>query len=215
MRQSGANRANRALMFLVHFLGDITQPLHDEAIEVGGNDVDVTFQGFSDNLHADWDTFMPEVRAGDATLANAQTWANTLITEINSGIFKSQAASWIAGDTIDDVVTTATRWATDANAFVCSVVMPNGIPALQKGDLYPTYYDSAIPTIELQLAKAGYRLANWLDMIFTANVAKRSLNTRAALESNFQEQDWVPIARPLSAAKLAREAAGYHCNHRH
>lgn len=32
-------------MFLVHFVGDITQPLHDEAYEVGGNDVDVTYQG--------------------------------------------------------------------------------------------------------------------------------------------------------------------------
>lgn len=34
---------NYALRFLVHFIGDITQPLHDEAYEVGGNDVDVTF----------------------------------------------------------------------------------------------------------------------------------------------------------------------------
>lgn len=36
---------NYALRFLVHFIGDITQPLHDEAYEVGGNDVDVTFNG--------------------------------------------------------------------------------------------------------------------------------------------------------------------------
>lgn len=35
----------QALEFLVHFVGDITQPLHDEAYEVGGNDVDVTYQG--------------------------------------------------------------------------------------------------------------------------------------------------------------------------
>lgn len=40
-----ATNTNQALMFLVHFVGDITQPLHDEAYEVGGNDVDVTYQG--------------------------------------------------------------------------------------------------------------------------------------------------------------------------
>lgn len=210
-----ATNVNQALMFLVHFLGDITQPLHDEALEVGGNDIDVTFQGFSDNLHADWDTFMPEVRAGSSTLANAQAWANTLITEINTGIFKSQAASWIAGDTINDIQTTATRWASDANALVCSVVMPNGVAALQKGDLFPTYYDSVIPSIELQLAKGGYRLANWLDMIFTQNVEKRSLTTRGELVSMRQEQDLLPPEIPLTEAKLARLAAGYGCGHKH
>lgn len=40
-----ATNVNQALMFLVHFVGDITQPLHDEAYEVGGNDIDVTYQG--------------------------------------------------------------------------------------------------------------------------------------------------------------------------
>lgn len=34
-----------ALKFIVHFVGDITQPLHDEAYETGGNGVDVTYQG--------------------------------------------------------------------------------------------------------------------------------------------------------------------------
>lgn len=43
-RLSAAN-VNQALKFLVHFVGDITQPLHDEAYEVGGNDIDVTYQG--------------------------------------------------------------------------------------------------------------------------------------------------------------------------
>lgn len=38
-----ATNTNQALMFLVHFLGDITQPLHDEALDVGGNTITVTF----------------------------------------------------------------------------------------------------------------------------------------------------------------------------
>jgi hypothetical protein len=48
---------NQALMFIVHFVGDVTQPLHDEALESGGNGIAVTFQGFSDNLHSDWVSF--------------------------------------------------------------------------------------------------------------------------------------------------------------
>lgn len=215
-RLSKANTAE-ALKFLVHFLGDITQPLHDEAYEVGGNDIEVTFQGYSDNLHADWDTYIPQARAGSSSLAHAQAWANNLTSRIDSGDYKSQAASWIAGDSVSDVVGTATRWASDANAFVCSVVMPNGASALQTGDLYPAYYESVIPTVEMQIAKGGYRLANWLDMVYTSGVAKRSLLTRGELRSHLGEVDWLPVPMegPLSPAKLVREARGWDCGHQH
>lgn len=210
-RLTNANVAE-ALKFLVHFLGDITQPLHDEAYEVGGNDIDVTFQGYSDNLHADWDTYIPEALIGGDSLADAQSWANTLISDITSGSYKSEAASWIQGDTISDVVTTATRWATDANAFVCTVVMPNGAAALQKGDLYPTYYNSVIGTVELQIAKGGYRLANWLNMVYSANIAKRdegSVHVRDVPE--LEDRDWMPKAHLTTRAQLARAAMDGSC----
>jgi hypothetical protein len=218
-RLSAANTAE-ALKFLVHFVGDITQPLHDEAYEVGGNDIKVTFDGYSgDNLHADWDTYMPEKLIGGSTLADAQSWANTLVSDITSGTYKSQAASWIAGDNINDVVTTATRWASDANAFVCSVVMPNGAAALQKGDLYPTYYNSVIGTIELQIAKGGYRLANWLNMVYSANIAKKKMvrregeNMMAArdAEPDLMGRGFLPAPRSLSKAQLARAAMDGSC----
>ncbi|KAJ5175679.1 uncharacterized protein N7482_001556 [Penicillium canariense] len=217
-RLSATNTAE-ALKFLVHFIGDITQPLHDEAYEVGGNDIKVTFQGYSDNLHADWDTYMPEVLIGGSSLSDAQSWANTLINEIESGSYKSQAASWIQGDTISDVVTSATRWASDANAFVCSVVMPNGASALESAsDLYPDYYNSAIGTIELQIAKGGYRLGNWLNMVYNSEiVAKRdlegSVNEARDVDSlpDLAGRDWLPAPRPLSRAMLAREAMGGSC----
>ncbi|KAJ5668893.1 hypothetical protein N7462_009963 [Penicillium macrosclerotiorum] len=214
-RLTSANVAE-ALKFLVHITGDITQPLHDEAYEVGGNDIAVTFNGYSDNLHSDWDTYMPEQLVGGYSLSDAQSWAKTLISEIDSGSYKSQAASWIDGDTISDPVTTATRWASDANAYVCSVVMPDGAAALQTGDLYPTYYNSVIGTIELQIAKGGYRLANWLNLIYSSEIAKRDLEsfveTRdTASLPDLSGRDFLPAPRPLSRAKLAREAMEGSC----
>ncbi|KAM0481886.1 hypothetical protein ACHAPX_003215 [Trichoderma viride] len=204
-RLSAAN-VQQALKFLVHFTGDLTQPLHDEAYEVGGNDIDVTYQGYSDNLHADWDTYIPETLVGGDSLADAQTWANTLVSDITSGSYKSLAASWIAGDDVNDVITTATRWASDANAYVCTVVMPNGAAALQKGDLYPTYYNSVIGTVELQIAKAGYRLGNWLNMVYSTNIAKREAGDDAAPKPDLLGRDLLPAARPATRAKLARAA---------
>lgn len=47
--------------------------------------------------------------------------------------------------------------------------MPNGISAVENTDLSGSYYNSAIPVIELQIAKAGYRLAAWLDLIATGS----------------------------------------------
>ncbi|KAJ5464516.1 Nuclease PA3 [Penicillium daleae] len=213
-RLSTANIAE-AVKFLVHFLGDVTQPLHDEAYEVGGNSIKVTFDGYSDNLHSDWDTYMPEKLIGGSSLTDAQSWANTLINEINSGSYKSQAASWIQGDDISDPVTTATRWASDANAYVCTVVMPDGAAALETGDLYPTYYNSAIGTIELQIAKGGYRLANWLNMIYNNEIAKRDLesfvNKARSDVRDLMGRDLLPESRPLSRAQLARDAMGGDC----
>ncbi|KAF7557143.1 hypothetical protein G7Z17_g913 [Cylindrodendrum hubeiense] len=209
-RLSDAN-VQEALKFLVHFIGDITQPLHDEALDTGGNTITVTFDGYTnDNLHSDWDTYIPEKLVGGDSLSDALSWATSLTKEINSGDYSSLKASWIAGDDIDDAITTATRWASDANALVCSVVMPDGVAALQEGDLYPTYYNSVISTVELQIAKAGYRLGNWLNIVYSQNIVAK--HKRSTVRYN----NILPPPRPLSKAKLARLALDGNCGrHRH
>ncbi|EME40087.1 hypothetical protein DOTSEDRAFT_74820 [Dothistroma septosporum NZE10] len=202
-----------ALKFLVHFLGDITQPLHDEAYEVGGNDVDVTFNDTDTNLHHIWDTNMPETLRGGYSLSYAQQWANDLVKEIDSGDYESQKSDWISGLDINDAKSSALDWATDANQYVCSIVMPNGADALESGDLYPTYYNSAIDTIELQIAKGGYRLAKWLDAI-AANQSskKRSVHGKMPQVEDLMGSYLLPLS-PMSRAQLRREAMGYDCKH--
>ncbi|KAF4627065.1 hypothetical protein G7Y89_g11090 [Cudoniella acicularis] len=156
----------QAAKMLVHFIGDIHQPLHDENLEVGGNDVPVTFGGTSTNLHA-WDTSIPQQYAGTATLAHAKKWAATLTTAIQSGAYQSSASSWLTGININDPITSSMLWATDANSYVCSTVMPNGYTATENVDLSGDYYNEAIPIVQIQIAKAGYRLAAWLNLIAT------------------------------------------------
>lgn len=156
-------------MFLIHFLGDIHQPLHDENLDVGGNDIDVKYGSTSTNLHHAWDTNMPEDYAGGYSLSDARTWATALTTSIKSGTYKSQAAGWLDGISIDDSQTSATSWASDANAYVCSTVMPDGISSVENKDLSGSYYNTALPVIKLQFAKAGYRLAAWLNLLATGD----------------------------------------------
>lgn len=162
---------------------------------------------------------MPETLIGGYALTDAQSWADSLISEIDSGNYSSQAADWISGDTLDAVQDTAMTWASDANAYVCTVVMPDGAAALTAmDDLYPTYYDSVIPTIELQIAKGGYRLANWLNLIYAGEIKKRDLMSVEEIEKSrakrmLTDREILPKPRPMSRAQMARAESGFKCNH--
>ncbi|OCH87027.1 nuclease Le1 [Obba rivulosa] len=179
-----------ALKFIDHFLGDIGQPLHVEAYEVGGNDISAKCSGTSTNLHA-VNTGMVKKNIDDNHGGSSETYANDLVTEIKSGSFKSSASSWLSCTSITEPVSKrspgadleteiknllhnrATEkitplecplvWAQEANAFDCTVVFN-----YTKGEDLCTssYYTNAVPVIDLQLAKQGYRLAAWLNVIF-------------------------------------------------
>lgn len=155
----------KALKWVIHFVGDVHQPLHVENIAVGGNQINVTFNGAKTNLHAIWDTQIPQKSAGNFSLPNALTWANTLTREIKTGSYKKEARTWLQGLQVKNAIDSSMNWAQDANKFVCSTVLPNGPDAVFAKELSGDYYETAIPVVTKQIAKAGYRLAAWLDAL--------------------------------------------------
>ncbi|KAI1377753.1 nuclease S1 precursor [Hypoxylon crocopeplum] len=160
-----------AAKMVIHFVGDIGQPLHCEALEIGGNDIDVEYDGDSTNLHAAWDSDIPESISGGSSLSSAKSWSTTLITKINSGEYKSLAAGWVSGLSVGSSsaqTSTALKWATESNAYVCSTVLKGGVSAVENKDLSGAYTTTAQPVVDLQIAKQGYRLAKWLDAIVAA-----------------------------------------------
>lgn len=215
-----STQVNYALRFIVHFMGDITQPLHDESYDLGGNDIDVTFNGDDTNLHASWDTSIPEQLIGGYSLSDAQDWANDLIQQIDSGNYSSQKSSWISGLDITNAKASAMAWATDANAFVCSTVAPNGWDDLENAELYPDYYNGVVDTVELQIAKGGYRLAKWLDAIAAKAASKK---VKRDVDEEFEELSESELERELEVPKRAltaierrRAAVGFGCgDHTH
>jgi hypothetical protein len=48
-------------------------------------------------------------------------------------------------------------------------VLPEGPKAIVGQELGGDYYQKAAPVVEVQIARAGYRLAAWLDLI-AANI---------------------------------------------
>ncbi|KAI0345867.1 nuclease Le1 [Trametopsis cervina] len=190
-----ASQRQEALKFIDHFLGDIGQPLHVEALEVGGNDIDAKCSGSSTNLHAAWDTGMLTKNVDANHGSSAQTYATYLVGQIQTGSFKSSTSSWLSCTSTTEPVNNkratgsepsierdvhavlASRsadatitplecplvWARESNAFDCSTVFPF---TSNEDACTGTYYSKAVPVIDLQLAKQGYRLAAWLNTIF-------------------------------------------------
>lgn len=204
----------KALKWVVHFLGDIHQPLHNEALETGGNGITVTYDGASTNLHHIWDSNMPEQLVGGYALADAKSWATTLTTAIKSGTYKSAAAGWLDGIDVDDAEASALVWAKDTNKYVCSTVLPDGVSAVETGDLSGDYYDGSIDVIKEQIAKAGYRLAAWLDLIATGETGlakvKRDLS-REAVDYVFPPEGMVRRDDSAESQKKKRHAIGCMC----
>jgi hypothetical protein len=143
-----AEERTMALKFILHFVGDLHQPLHSsDNHDFGGNSVKVTVEGFKhtkkDELHGFWDTQFVDGIAKPPTVL-----AKQLLAEITP----AQAADWAQGKSDD--------WAMEA--FMLSKNDAYGNPPLSKDS--PQQLDSAYVTkaeqdIRLQLKRAGVRLA--------------------------------------------------------
>ncbi|CAG8556411.1 5938_t:CDS:2 [Paraglomus occultum] len=166
---------NIALKFLTHFFGDITQPLHVCGKELGGNQHLVTFDGRSTNLHAIWDTDMIRKRLTDFSSSpdNAvEAYAANLTDTINSGNYKDISSGWVSCiGASQDAKQCPLQWATDSDALNCQVVW-GYVLANPDVDLDGEYYNSVVPSIDLQLAKAGYRLGTFLNQLLGKGGAK-------------------------------------------
>jgi hypothetical protein len=136
----------QALRFVIHFVGDLHQPLHDEDNgDKGGNTRSVIFDGHPDNLHWVWDTgLLQHINRNPAALA----------VELESRITPQDQAEWQKGS-IEDWVMEGHRLAQTAAYGDLGKESPAPIT--------PAYEQQADAVIELQLEKAGVRLAYLLN----------------------------------------------------
>lgn len=173
----GAKRAD-ALRYVIHFVGDLHQPLHTVTnADEGGNCVPVKYfrrnprehnHSFTPNLHSLWDTAIPE---RDAEGADPAEYADTL-----DGLFAGEAEGWQeAGVHVEDWVwegfalaeTTVygnltPKIAVEPNIAVTSCADDNNIAERllqQKLVAGETYQEKAGVVVEKRLVEAGIRLA--------------------------------------------------------
>jgi hypothetical protein len=131
-----------ALRYVVHFVGDMHQPLHDEDDnDKGGNGRHVIVDGKLDNLHWIWDTGL---------IDHINRNPEALAAELESKITPQDRAAWEKG-TIED-------WALEGHRLAQTVAYGD-LGTENPAPITPAYEQQADPVIELQLEKAGVRLA--------------------------------------------------------
>jgi hypothetical protein len=143
-----ASRGDRvnALKYIVHFVGDIHQPMHvSRAEDKGGNTIQVQYDGQGTNLHSLWDTKLLE----HAGLSEAQ-----LATNFDKAT-PAQIKKWQGEPQI--------VWAWESyqiSSQLYAEIEKNG------NNIDDAYYQSHMPIVENRIEKAGIRLAGVLNDIF-------------------------------------------------
>lgn len=187
--ETGTSDAERAeaLRFVVHFVGDIHQPLHCTTNgDRGGNCVPVEYLDskpklskgkYTPNLHQVWDT-----RVIQTELTERDMWTSTLADDIDER-FATQIEQWMQetpdlngwawdGHQIAEVSVygtlspTVPEISTTPQVKSCSTGNVNGKMLALGLEIDEDDQKAALPIVEQQLAKAGARLAEALNRVW-------------------------------------------------
>jgi hypothetical protein len=159
---SAAPRArNEALKFVVHLMGDVHQPLHEaDNHDRGGNLVKVRFFDISQdewgplNLHGVWDTYLV-----DRLLAQTPGGARAIVRQEGQS---TKHPDWESGS-LADWIEESHRLGVSVTYAKLSTTQPCNQPTSNVLELGQDYFAATAPTVDVQLRKAGVRLAKVLN----------------------------------------------------
>ena len=191
LRDPAATPAQRAeaVAMLMHFVGDIHQPLHaTDWNDRGGNGYLIhgvpftdLFPGSVPNLHSFWDkAFRFEGRAG----AIMQLWQSPPLAgrpkAPGEGVIAEHAGKIMAAfrpESLPELArpATAAHWAGESHGVGCLAAYPLGPHPSDHEviELQPDFVHRAGQVAQVRVALAGYRLARVLNEVFAPEPAPR------------------------------------------
>lgn len=155
LADESASEADRreALLFVVHFVGDLHQPLHaGNAADRGGNDITVSFFERERNIHSIWDSGI--MRAHDDRAW--PFWVARLLPEITDG----DREAWIADLNAVDTQTVG-QWVGESRRLAtqhCYVLEPGDVVG-------EAYVADKMPVVDVRLKQGGVRLGAVLNKL--------------------------------------------------
>jgi hypothetical protein len=148
-----------ALKFLVHFIGDLHQPLHAGFGEDrGGNDIPVVYNGELTNLHRYWDS---TILVPHSSRYSSAEYAAILFHAHG----RDERRRWTSIKDPKDWVREARTWIF-AGLYPPPRVDQEAVIEGPVGVVDEAYREVWLPVAETQLARAGSRMARTLNLIF-------------------------------------------------
>lgn len=159
-RRVPARERLMALAFLVHFMGDLHQPMHaGDHGDLGGNRVRISYGIIPTNLHAAWDGYLAD-RGISQSVPDAAGILSELSEADRTALRQGDVAAW-----------SREGWeASREFAYGTLFANPCALPAGTVSDERPVITEEItrrlIPVVRRQQARGGLRLARLLDEAF-------------------------------------------------
>lgn len=173
-----------ALAMLIHFVGDVHQPMHaTDRGDRGGNGVLIRGVSFSDlwpgtvaNLHAFWDKAFRFDAGAEGKIV--EVWPGLKVPDRpaapGEGVIAAEAAKIMAQfphASMEALIAegSATEWARESHLLGCRSGYPEGVEPSdhQVATLAPDFAQRSREIASRRIALAGYRLARLLDGLLT------------------------------------------------
>lgn len=150
-----------ALKFLVHFVGDLHQPMHVSREEdKGGNTIQLNFDGQGTNLHAIWDSKLIDHSSMDYQQLAAKYDHPTA----------AQVRQW-QGDPV-------IKWMWES--YQVTTQLYAEVDTMKNRSIGQAYYDEHWATVPQRLEQAGVRLAGLLNVVFRNGPVKMAPSAAGA-----------------------------------
>jgi hypothetical protein len=148
-----------ALVLLIHFVGDLHQPLHnaDHAGDGGGNGVNADYgiaRGKRISLHRIWDNYLAE---------RSITTPPAIVR-----IYSAEDRATLAAGTVEDW--SRENWELARSAAYATALGKDycDLPSQSHGAVSEAQIEALIPMVREQVEKSGLRLARLLDEAFSS-----------------------------------------------
>ena len=183
-----------AFEFLVHFIGDLHQPLH-AGFAGGANGIIVRFNNATGttNLHSLWDSGLISYRVNTFYNRSYTAWQDDLLAALSTS-YKDEVPLWTQCNTTNPgPFPCSAEWVQESSTYCCSTAyLDDDMRPMYNGPTYPLslrYYDRNIDLLEKRILQAGVRMAFVLNSIAASLYDTSSSSGAAAAVSSSMSSD--------------------------
>ena len=195
LQDANASASNQAvaLRFLIHFVGDIQQPLHcstgvttnKPAGDGGGNSFSIVAANWNNNLHGLWDDgsgYLPDSLVRPLNATDRATLSNA-VADVEA------AYPYIPSTGIPNPMDWAMEGRSVAQSVVYVGITTNSVPSV-------SYTNTAQATAKQRVALGGQRLGNLLNTILAPSIINSWTDSNGKWENS---NNWSRVAPPSSS----------------